>query len=69
MKARLLACAAGLACLVPTIAGAQGYHVYMPAVSQEQIAAAVGVSQMQVSRLLRASFEKMRQWMESNQSE
>jgi RNA polymerase sigma-B factor len=37
--------------------------------SQEQIAAAVGVSQMQVSRLLRASFEKMRQWMESNASE
>jgi RNA polymerase sigma-B factor len=32
--------------------------------SQEQIAAAVGVSQMQVSRLLRASFEKMREWME-----
>ena len=34
--------------------------------SQEQIAAAVGVSQMQVSRLLRASFEKMRQWMEAD---
>ncbi|MEO7371907.1 MAG: SigB/SigF/SigG family RNA polymerase sigma factor [Ilumatobacteraceae bacterium] len=33
--------------------------------SQEQIAAAVGVSQMQVSRLLRASFEKMREWMDS----
>jgi RNA polymerase sigma-B factor len=34
--------------------------------SQEQIAAAVGVSQMQVSRLLRASFEKMRQWMDAD---
>jgi RNA polymerase sigma-B factor len=33
--------------------------------SQEQIAEAVGVSQMQVSRLLRASFEKMRQWMDA----
>ena len=33
--------------------------------SQEQIAAAVGVSQMQVSRLLRASFEKMREWMDA----
>jgi RNA polymerase sigma-B factor len=33
--------------------------------SQEQIAAAVGVSQMQVSRLLRASFEKLREWMEA----
>jgi RNA polymerase sigma-B factor len=32
--------------------------------SQEQIAAAVGVSQMQVSRLLRASFEKLREWMD-----
>ncbi len=30
--------------------------------SQQQIAAAVGVSQMQVSRLLRASFEKLREW-------
>lgn len=34
--------------------------------SQEQIAESVGVSQMQVSRLLRASFEKMRQWMDSD---
>ena len=34
--------------------------------SQEQIAEAVGVSQMQVSRLLRASFEKMRQWMDTD---
>ena len=34
--------------------------------SQEQIAAAVGVSQMQVSRLLRASFEKMREWMDTD---
>lgn len=34
--------------------------------SQEQIAAAVGVSQMQVSRLLRASFEKMRDWMDAD---
>ena len=33
--------------------------------SQEQIAAAVGVSQMQVSRLLRASFEKLREWMDA----
>ena len=33
--------------------------------SQEQIAAAVGVSQMQVSRLLRASFEKLREWVEA----
>jgi RNA polymerase sigma-B factor len=32
--------------------------------SQEQIAAAVGVSQMQVSRLLRGSFEKLREWMD-----
>jgi RNA polymerase sigma-B factor len=31
--------------------------------SQAEIAAAVGVSQMQVSRLLRASFERMRGWM------
>ncbi|MGZ4679585.1 MAG: SigB/SigF/SigG family RNA polymerase sigma factor [Ilumatobacteraceae bacterium] len=31
--------------------------------SQAEIAAAVGVSQMQVSRLLRASFEQMRDWM------
>jgi hypothetical protein len=38
MKARLLACAAGLACLVPMVAWAQGYTTYMPAVSQEQIA-------------------------------
>ena len=30
--------------------------------SQQEIAAAVGVSQMQVSRLLRASFEKLREW-------
>jgi RNA polymerase sigma-B factor len=37
--------------------------------SQEQIAAAVGVSQMQVSRLLRGSFEKMRQWMDSEADE
>ena len=37
--------------------------------SQEQIAEAVGVSQMQVSRLLRASFEKMRQWMDADASE
>ncbi len=34
--------------------------------SQEQIAAAVGVSQMQVSRLLRASFEKMRDWLDAD---
>src|SRR4029078_10577390 len=34
--------------------------------SQEQIAEAVGLSQMQVSRLLRASFEKMRQWMDTD---
>ena len=34
--------------------------------SQEQIAATVGVSQMQVSRLLRASFEKMREWMDTD---
>ncbi len=34
--------------------------------SQEQIAAAMGVSQMQVSRLLRASFEKMREWMDTD---
>jgi RNA polymerase sigma-B factor len=33
--------------------------------SQEQIAAAVGVSQMQVSRLLRSSFEKLREWIDS----
>jgi RNA polymerase sigma-B factor len=32
--------------------------------SQEQIAAAVGVSQMQVSRLLRASFEKLREYLD-----
>ncbi len=31
--------------------------------SQAEIAAAVGVSQMQVSRLLRASFEQMRDWL------
>jgi RNA polymerase sigma-B factor len=31
--------------------------------SQSEIADAVGVSQMQVSRLLRASFERMRGWM------
>ena len=31
--------------------------------SQADIAAAVGVSQMQVSRLLRASFERMRGWV------
>ena len=31
--------------------------------SQAEIAAAVGVSQMQVSRLLRASFEQMRGWI------
>ena len=31
--------------------------------SQAEIAAEVGVSQMQVSRLLRASFERMRSWM------
>jgi hypothetical protein len=37
MKARLLACAAGLACLVPIAAQAQ-YTTYMPAVSQEQVA-------------------------------
>jgi RNA polymerase sigma-B factor len=37
--------------------------------SQEQIAEAVGVSQMQVSRLLRASFEKMRQWMDTDTDE
>jgi RNA polymerase sigma-B factor len=34
--------------------------------SQEQIAAAVGVSQMQVSRLLRASFEKLREWVDAD---
>ncbi len=33
--------------------------------SQEQIAATVGVSQMQVSRLLRASFEKLRQLIDA----
>jgi RNA polymerase sigma-B factor len=33
--------------------------------SQEQIATTVGVSQMQVSRLLRSSFEKLREWIES----
>jgi RNA polymerase sigma-B factor len=33
--------------------------------SQEQIAAAVGVSQMQVSRLLRGSFEKLREWIDA----
>jgi RNA polymerase sigma-B factor len=33
--------------------------------SQEQIAATVGVSQMQVSRLLRSSFEKLREWMDA----
>jgi RNA polymerase sigma-B factor len=33
--------------------------------SQEQIAEAVGVSQMQVSRLLRSSFEKLREWMDA----
>ena len=33
--------------------------------SQEQIAEAIGVSQMQVSRLLRASFEKLREWMDA----
>jgi hypothetical protein len=38
MKARLMACAAGLACLVPVVAGAQDYTTYMLAVSQEQIA-------------------------------
>jgi RNA polymerase sigma-B factor len=31
--------------------------------SQADIAAAVGVSQMQVSRILRGSFERMRQWI------
>jgi RNA polymerase sigma-B factor len=36
--------------------------------SQEQIAAAVGVSQMQVSRLLRGSFEKLREWMDAESS-
>lgn len=35
--------------------------------SQEQIAVTVGVSQMQVSRLLRASFEKMRDWMDAEE--
>jgi RNA polymerase sigma-B factor len=34
--------------------------------SQEQIAAAVGVSQMQVSRLLRSSFEKLREWLDAD---
>lgn len=33
--------------------------------SQAEIAAQVGVSQMQVSRLLRASFERMRGWLNS----
>ena len=37
MKARLLAYAAGLACLVPVAAQAQ-YTAYMQAVSQEQVA-------------------------------
>jgi hypothetical protein len=37
MKAQLLACAAGLACLVPVAAQAQ-YTAYMQAVSQEQVA-------------------------------
>jgi len=31
--------------------------------SQAEIAAEIGVSQMQVSRLLRSSFERMRQWI------
>lgn len=35
--------------------------------SQEQIAATVGVSQMQVSRLLRASFEKLREWVDADE--
>jgi RNA polymerase sigma-B factor len=34
--------------------------------SQADIAAQVGVSQMQVSRLLRASFERMRGWLGSD---
>jgi RNA polymerase sigma-B factor len=34
--------------------------------SQAEIAAMVGVSQMQVSRLLRASFERMRGWLSSD---
>ena len=37
--------------------------------SQEQIAAKVGVSQMQVSRLLRGSFEKLREWMDAEADE
>jgi RNA polymerase sigma-B factor len=36
--------------------------------SQADIAAEVGVSQMQVSRLLRASFERMRSWMTDDDS-
>jgi hypothetical protein len=43
MKARLLAYAAGLACLVPVAAQAQ-YTAYMPAVSQDQIAVNVRAS-------------------------
>jgi hypothetical protein len=43
MKARLLAYAAGLACLVPAAAQAQ-YTAYMPAVSQDQIAVNVRAS-------------------------
>ncbi len=37
--------------------------------SQAEIAAAVGVSQMQVSRLLHGSFERMRQWMNADNAE
>lgn len=35
--------------------------------SQADIAASIGVSQMQVSRLLRASFERMRQWISADE--
>ena len=37
--------------------------------SQSEIADAVGVSQMQVSRLLRASFERMRGWMNGDEDD
>jgi RNA polymerase sigma-B factor len=37
--------------------------------SQEQIAAAVGVSQMQVSRLLRRSFEQLRGWIDVDEDD
>ena len=37
--------------------------------SQAEIAAGIGVSQMHVSRLLRGSFERMRQWMNDDDGE